>query len=160
MTAESIKFKDFMDQWDRGEELRSILEKLPARAILRSGQSARLKKILDRWDNIESPGLDGSVPELEYEKVSKWIRDAEIMAAFIAKIIKDDSITPIHTKDETYIILNSISEANFICRDWQWPWDQIEKQKDDSKKWDKSRIIKFGIVAGIGVAAILTYLED
>ena len=67
---------EFGDAWERGNDLVAILRRLPGELVLKSGLAARRKSALSRWDALETPTLDGEVPEGAQDAMNKWIHDA------------------------------------------------------------------------------------
>lgn len=160
---------EFGEHWERASELRSVIQRLPGELVLKSGQSGRRNALLERWDALETPGLDGEIPEGALEQLDKWIHEAEVLISYIVKIGRE-SRSPRRGDGRVYSapqsdpgdlpqVIESIEEAEFIEDDWCWPWPDrtIAKAKP---KWDKGKLIKFGAVAGIGVMALMTYLDE
>ena len=168
---EDLALIEFGEKWERGNELRSVIERLPGELVLKSGLSARRKNLLGQWDVLESPELDGSLPDGALEALGKWIHDAEVLIAFIVRIgrsekeshrAKDGRVysAPPVDPDELPEVIDSLDEAEYIDDDWCWPWPDRSVMKHDKPKWDKGKLVKFGVVAALGAMAIVTYLDE
>lgn len=148
---------EFMVMWHRGEELLSVLRKLPTEIVLKAGQSARRNSLISQWEDLESPGLDGSIPDGASKAIADWNRSAESTIAFIINISKDTSAN--ETAPKTYFhTIESIEDSPFISDLWCWPWERKEVNGD--KKWNKEKLVKLGVVAGLGLMALVTYLDE
>lgn len=145
----------FMDLWSRSEELLSVLKKLPAELVLKTGQSARRNSLISQWQDLESPGLDGSIPDGASESVRAWNHCAESAIALIVNLAKDARESSSKINFQT---LESIDDSSFISDAWCWPWEHKEVQSVE--KWNKEKLVKFGVVAGLGLMALVTYLDE
>lgn len=148
----------FMEDWNRGEVLSSAIRNISAETILRSGLSARRLSLLDRWENIEPAGLDGSVPDRE--PLKKWIHDSESLLSFIVRLSREPDLLGSNAVNDLPII-DSISESDFIHEQWRWPWTEsriaIYKKP---KKFDKAKLVKLGTIAGLGLIGLAVYFDE
>lgn len=171
LDAEDIGLIQFGESWERGNELRSVIERLPGELVLKSGLSARRRSLLERWEVLESPGLDGSLPDGSLEALNKWIHDAEVLISYIVRIgrsLKDPlkknggrvySGPPVDPEDLPQVI-DSLDESEFVSDEWCWPWPDRAIMKSEKPRWDKGKLIKFGAVAALGAMALVTYLDE
>ena len=162
---------EFGEAWERGEELRSVVTRLPGELVLKSGLSARRKSLLDRWDVLESPELDGSLPDGAIETLGKWNHDAEVLISYVVRLGRQSRepyrapdgrvySAPPTDPEELPQVIDSIDEAEFVDDDWCWPWPDRPAVVHEKPKWDKGKLVKFGVVAGLGVMALVTYLDE
>ena len=171
LSPEDHALAEFGSLWGRGEELRAVVTRLPGELVLKSGLAARRKNVLERWDNLESPELDGSIPDGAPAALAKWNHDAEVLISYIVKIGREArdpyrapdgrvySAAPT-SPDDLPMVMDSMDESDFVDDDWCWPWPDRPVATQPKPKWDKSKLVKFGVVAGLGVMAIVTYLDE
>jgi len=164
---------EFGELWERANELRDVVKRLPAQIVLKSGLSARRNHLFARWDGIEIPELDGVVPDASLNGLKKWIHDAEVLIAHIVNIGRgvgrpknkgpDGRIysgPPVASEDLPQVI-NTIDEADGVSDQWCWPWTSRALATREKKSGlNKGKLIKAGVVAGLGLMAVLTYLEE
>lgn len=160
---ESNKLTSFMKIWDRGENLISVIRKLPGETILKSGLSAQRRSLIERWDRFDPPSLDGSVPD--EEPLLKWIRDGEALIAFVVEFGNDPetfftSKNNILKDNDALEVIDSANESDSFRGGWRWPWPARDLEHYKKPKWDKGKIIKIGAVASLGLIALVSYFDE
>lgn len=153
----------FMKIWDRGENLISVIRKLPGETILKSGLSAQRRSLIERWNCFDPPSLDGSIPN--EEPLLKWIRDGEALIAFVVKFGSDPeafstSKNNISKYNGTFDVIDSTNESDSFRAGWRWPWPVKDLEPYKKPKWDKSKIVKIGAVASLGLIALVSYFDE
>ena len=150
---------EFGDAWERGNDLVAILRRLPGELVLKSGLAARRKSALSRWDALETPTLDGEVPEGAQDAMNKWIHDAKRVVAGIIQIgnePEDDEAEGVF-----FEVVDRLSEAEWIVDKWCWPWDpKALAQANAPKKWNREKFIKAGVIGAIGIMAFIAMVEE
>ena len=163
---------EFNTSWERANELRSVVTRLPNQLVLKSGLSARRNNLLGRWSDIGVPELDGTLPELALEGLRQWIHDAEVLISYIVKTGREVqehkhpspdgrvySGPPVEPGDLPQVI-DSIDEADGVSDEWGWPWTVTAIAKKKKDKIDASKVIKFAAAGAFGVIAIMAYFEE
>lgn len=168
-TDEEFEFIEFNERWERASELHSVAGRLPGQVVLKSGLSGQRNRLLERWDALETPGLDGSLPEGALEALNKWVHDAEVLIAYIIKIGRDGyqvredrkvySGPPVDPEDLPQVI-SSLDELDWVHDDWCWPWVERVPATIEKPRWDKGKLIKMGAVGALGIMALVTYLDE
>ncbi len=164
------EFTEFGDRWERANELRSIVTRLPSQVVLKSGLSARRNHLLERWNELDTPNLDGTLPDGALEGLNKWIHESEILISYIVNIGREaqnpkPSDGRVHSgpavdEEELPQVIATINEVDWISDSWCWPWPEKSLSMAIRKKWDKGKLIKFGAVGALGLMAIVTYLDE
>jgi len=154
-----------VDLWERGEELLSIILKLPGSLVLKSGLSAQRSNLVNRWNSMDPPPLDCSYSKDERECISKWIHDSELLIAYIVKIGDSKKGLKSSNKDEesdNYDLISDISESDFVTDSWSWPWNYtVPKTHAQVRRIAKSNMVKMGVIAAVaGMIAIVAIDED
>ncbi len=164
LPPESIDVEGFSLLWERSSELRDVLTRLPSHLVLKSGLSSRRKTLVDGWDKLESPGLDGTVTTESVEAIQKWIHDAELSIAFIIQIGKQESkeafgrIFAGTSSELEFETVDSLAEVDFVSDSWCFPWPEVKLKK--KKGIDKDKLFKYGGLAALGAIALVTYLDE
>ncbi len=157
--------EQFSQQWERSLDLRDILSKLPGQLVLKSGLSARRNKLVEGWDQLESPGLDGIVSNESAIALKRWIHEAEIFIAHIIQIGKQDKQQAFGrafagTDDVIqFETVESIGEVNFVSDEWSFPW-AVKRQSNRAKSFDKEKLFKYGTLGALGLIAVVTYMDE
>lgn len=158
----SASYDAFLALWDRANELREVISKLPGGIVLKSGMSGQRNRIMNRWDDLETPGLDGVVPDGAEGGLRQWIHDAEVLVGFIVQIGRGVYSSPSDNDDiveDGFEVIGDIKEAAGVSVYWHWPWKKdAEIQK--KYKFDKGKLLKYGAIAGLGVMALMTYVRE
>jgi hypothetical protein len=163
-----VQLETFSNLFERSSNLRDILSRLPGHLVLQSGLSAKRKELVDKWDQLESPGLDGYVSAGAMSQLQKWIHDAEISIAYVIHLGKEERDSGLDRAfagnvddDPEFELVDSIDELDFVSDKWCWPWDSKRAKKKISKSGlDKKNLLKYGAFAGLGILAIAAYMED
>ncbi len=164
---------EFGELWERANELHDVVKRLPGQLVLKSGLSARRNHLFARWDEIEIPELDGVVPDASLNGLKKWIHDAEVLIGHIVNIgrgvgqLKNKGTDgriysgPIVDPEDLPQVINAIDEADGVSDQWCWPWaSRALATRENKSGWNKGKLVKAGVVAGLGLMAVLTYLEE
>lgn len=171
LSQEDRELVEFGDRWARGEELRSVLSRLPGELVLKSGLSAQRKSLLERWESLESPELDGSIPDGAIAALGKWNHNSEVLISYIVKIGREArephrapdgrvySAPPTDPADLPEV-MDSMDESVFVDDEWCWPWPEKQAIVQQKPKWDREKIVKIGVVAALGVIAVVTYMDE
>ena len=157
--------EEFSQHWERSSDLRDALSKLPGHLVLKSGLSARRNKLVEGWDQLESPSLDGEFSDAAVAALRKWIHEAEISIAHIVQIGQQEkqhsfgrafAATPDVAQFE---IVESISEVDFVSDEWSFPW--VEKRlAKRAKSFDKEKLFKYGALGALGLIAVVAYMDE
>lgn len=161
------------DAWERGDELISIILRLPSDLVLKSGLSAQRLALIDRYDSLEPPPLEGDCDPEEVKALGRWIHDAETIIAYIVKIGQGDVLKKTSPKitysakitdpDDLPKVLDSMSDSDFVSDNWSWPWNYRKSSiaVKEKAKWYSGNAVKFGVLAGVvGMIAIVAVDED
>lgn len=161
---------EFETLWNRSIELRDVLSKLPSEVVLKSGFAGRRNELIEKWDYLETPGLDGGLPSPEaVSQLLKWVDDVEMLIAYIVKIGKGKSqkdlrhkTAPEVTEDDYPDVIDNIEEADCVSEKWSFPWEPKALAKSDTKKkkWSKIDVATYGTLAAVGGAAIFALIFD
>lgn len=165
---------EFNESWDRANELRSVVNRLPSELVLSSGISARRNNLIERWSDIETPNLDGTIPEGATAGLKKWCHDAEVIVSYIVQLQQSSRIADKgHSDGRVYAgphvpaealpqVIEDFDEADGIHDSWCWPWEKkalaISKKKKDAL--DRGDILKIGVFGLLGTIAILAFFEE
>jgi hypothetical protein len=158
----------FSQNWERSSNLRDVLSKLPGHLVLQSGLSAKRNRLIEQWDRLESPSLDGSLSEGALEQLLKWNHDAEVSIAYIIQLGKEEqanglgrAFAAVASEAPQFELVSSIEEVDFVSDNWCWPWaEKRESKPKEGHKLDKKRLIKYGAIGAIGLMALVTYLDE
>jgi len=165
-------YEEFERRWTRSEELRNVLRRLSKEVILRSGMSGQRNRLLERWGELEVPGLgDDSPNEAVLEAVNKWIKDAKTLIRYIVQTgneevgsTADSRIysAPEASKEELPKVIEDISEAEGIKEDWRWPWEEKALATTEKKKRvvDVAKIAKYGLISAGILYAVNLWIEE
>jgi len=161
---------EFEALWNRSIELRDVLAKLPSEVVLRSGLAGRRNELIEQWDYLETPGLDGGLPSPEaVQKLIKWVEDVETLIAYIIKIGRGKKsedhrhkTAPEITEDDYPEVIDSLDEADCVSEKWGFPWDpkSLSKREPTKKKWSKIDVATYGTLAAVGGAALFALVFD
>lgn len=158
-------FEEFERRWARSEELRDVLERLPGRLVLKSGMSGQRKKLLERWELVQLPGLDDDSPSSELlDTLRLWIRDAEALIRYIVQIgggrKSGPTVAETNEVELRFELVGSVDEADAVTKRWHWPWEDKAVEKVAKNKVDVARVAKYGAI-GVGVLyAITKWVEE
>jgi len=166
-------FIAFAELWERGQELASVLARLPSALILKSGLAARRKSLLERWGSIEEPSIDGSMADDAVPTMRKWNHDAEVLISYVIKVGREYE-SPFRGQDGMIYsgppvdpeslpqVIDSIDEADSVDDYWCWPWEQKAIAEQPKKKWYENRatVTKIGVAAGLGLLALVVYMDE
>lgn len=160
---------EFESLWNRSIELRDVSAKLPSEVVLRSGLAGRRNELMEQWDYLETPGLDGKLPSPEsVQKLIKWVEDVETLIAYIIKIGRGKKsedhrhkTAPEITEEDYPEVIDSLDEADCVSEKWSFPWDAKSLAKrEPKKKWSKIDVATYGTLAAVGGAAIFALVFD
>lgn len=153
----------FSNLFEHSSNLKDILAKLPGHLVLESGLSAKRKSLISAWADLESPNLDGTVDSNAFKSISKWIHEAEITLAHIVNTARDKKSLSFPEEEfgpEFEVVSNS-SEIECVSDEWCWPWPKKRIGKKISKESaDKTRLIKYGALASLGVIALVAFMDE
>lgn len=157
--------EQFSSHWERSSDLRDALSNLPGHLVLKSGLSARRNKLLESWDQLETPNLDGEFSDEAVAALRKWIHESEISIAHIVQIGKQESQSAFGrafagTDDVIqFEIVDSIDEIDFVSDEWSFPW--VEKRVSKrAKSFDKEKLFKYGAIGALGLIAVVAYMDE
>lgn len=161
---DQVQVEEFSQYWERSSELRDVLSRLPGQLVLKSGLSAKRGKLLERWDHLPSPGIDGSIDSDALDVVKAWIYEAELAIAFIVQIVKEERATALSRvfSNDDYVefeVVNSIDEVEYVTDEWCWPWP-CTPARASKKGIDKDKMFKYGALGALGLIAVVTYLDE
>lgn len=166
LTPASIDLEQFSQHWERSSDLRDALSRLPGHLVLKSGLSARRNKLVEGWDKLESPGLDGDVSDSAVNALRKWIHEAEISIAHIVQIGNQEKSRSIGHEfaatDEVahqFETVSSIEDVDFVSEEWSFPWEEKWKTKR-AKSFDKDKLFKYGAFGALGLIAVVAYMDE
>jgi len=162
----SSPLEQFSILFDRSSDLRDVLSRLPGHLVLSSGLSAKRNGLIEKWDMLESPSLDGSISEGAIVRLQEWIHEAEVSIAHIIHLGNEErkaAFGKAFSGDQSpeFEVVSSVDELDFVSDEWCWPWAKTKTlKKKDKKGFGKEKLIKYGAFGALGVVAILAYLED
>ena len=161
--------EDFERWWARSEELHSVLRRLPKRLVVDAGMQHRAQTLLERWDDLETPGLDDDVinPDM-VGSLRSWIHDSEVLIRYIIST-EDTKIGPTTAASDVpanfptaprLAPIESMDEAPAVTDQWHWPWiegwDDVKKRKRilNPKEKKETSLKRKLIFAALGAGAI------
>lgn len=161
--------EDFERWWARSEELHSVLTRLPSRLVVNAGMQHRCQTLLERWDDLEAPGLDDD--EIDPNLVGalrSWIHDTEVLIRYIIST-EDTGTGPTTAAAEVpanlptaprLATLETTEDAPAVTEQWHWPWidgwdDPKKRKRILSPKEKKEISLKRKLIfAALGAGAI------
>lgn len=165
--AVKIAPEDFERWWARSEELHSVLTRLPSRLVVNAGMQRRRQALLERWDDLEAPGLDDDEIDLNLVGTLRaWIHDTEVLIRYI--ISTEDTGTgladampaanlPIAPRLEA---VETTEDAPAVTEQWHWPWiegwDDVKKRHRilHPKEKKETSLKRKLIYAALGVGVV------
>lgn len=161
----------FEEQWNRSIKLRDALSKLPSQLVLESGLSGKRNDLTERWDYLETPGLDEDLPSPKaVHDLLQWVHEAEMLIGCIINIGKAKSdpkkdtrtlLAPDVTSEDYPVVISNIGDADFVSEKWHWPWETKAIAKTKKKKpMSRGDMLKYGAIASVGGLAALALLFD
>jgi hypothetical protein len=162
--SESDGLEEFSQLWERSSELRDILSRLPGQVVLKSGLSSKRNSLIERWDKLESPSIDGTLSPEALPALEKWIYEAEISISYIIQIRKQEKSEALgrifggRASELEFEIVEQLSEVEFVSNNWCFPWPEPKVTKKKSASRDK--LFKMGGIAALGAIAVVTYLDE
>lgn len=171
--------EEFERWWARSEELHSVLMRLPSRLVIHAGMQHRMQVLLERWDDLEAPGLDDDIDPDIVGGLRSWIHDTEIFLRYIIST-EDTGTGPTTAAAASAVPANlptaprlatveDIGEAVAVTEAWHWPWiegwDDPKKRRKILNPRDKKEIStkRKLVYAALGVGAFYVgskYLEE
>lgn len=133
--------EEFERWWARSEELHDVLKRLPSRLVVKAGMQHRHQILLERWDDLEAPGLDDD--EIDPNLVGalrSWIHDTEVLIRYIIST-EDTGTGPTTAAAELpanlpsaprFEAVDTVRDAPAVTKQWHWPW--IEGWDDKKKR--------------------------
>jgi len=164
--SEETAVAPFVDRWERSTELRDALSKLPGQLVLKSGLSNKRNQLVERWDYLESPGLDGEISSAAIAKIDKWIHEAEITILYILQLRKQEQAKSFGVAfagdDEglEYEVVTSIKDVDFVSDEWCWPWPKKKPVEKVKTGLTKKQMMTYGAVGALGLIAVMAYMDD
>ena len=161
----SLDVEKFSILWERSSELSDVLARLPSQLVLKSGLAGRRNKLVEGWDKLESPGLDGEVSESAVAALRKWIHEAEISIAHIIQIDKQEKQMVsgrafAGTEDVIqFETVDSLADVDFVSDEWSFPWAPKRALKR-VKSFDKEKMFKYGALGTLGLIAVVAYMDE
>ncbi len=173
--------EEFERWWARSEELNSVLRRLPRKAVIDAGMQHRREQLLERWGDLEAPGLDDD--EIGSDMVGglrSWIHDSEILIRYIV-FTTDTGTAAAPGAEENPKPANelptaprlapveSLAQAPAVTEKWHWPWlegwDNARKRKrilNPKKKKETSlrRKLMYGVFGAGAVYVSARYLDE
>lgn len=170
--------EDFERWWARSEELHSVLMRLPSRLVVNAGMQHRHQTLLERWDDLEAPGLDDS--EIDPNLVGalrSWIHDTEVLIRYIIST-EDTGTGPTTAAAEMpanlpsaprFATVEDTEDAPAVTEKWHWPWiagwDDAQKRKrllnpKEKKEISFKRKLIFAALGASALYAGAKYLDE
>jgi len=156
----------FSALFERSSKLRDVLDRLPGKLVLKSGMAANRNGLIDSWDKLESPGLDGSLPDGALEGIGKWIHKAEVCITYVVQIGRKEqresfgrSFSSTNYEPE-FEVVSSIAEVDFVSNEWCWPWSSRALAREKKPKMSKDKMLKYGVLGALGLVAVATYMDE
>lgn len=160
----------FEEQWNRSIKLRDALAKLPSKLVLESGLSGKRNDLTERWDYLETPGLDEDLPSPKaVHDLLQWVHEAEMLIGCIINIGKTKPepkkdtrtfLAPDVTPDDYPVVVDNLGDADFVSDKWHWPWETKAIAKAKKKPMSRGDMLKYGAIASVGGLAALALLFD
>ena len=161
----------FEEQWNRSIKLRDALSKLPSKLVLESGLSGKRNDLVERWDYLETPGIEDNLPSPKaVHELLQWVHEAEMLIGCIINIgktkkaePKEDTrvfLAPDVTPDDYPVVIDKLDDADFVSEKWHWPWETKSIAKAKKKPMSRGDMLKYGAIASVGGLAALALLFD
>ena len=171
--------EEFERWWARSEELHSVLRRLPRQAVINSGMQRRREQLLERWEELDAPGLDDD--EIGSDMVGalrSWIHDSETLVRYI--IFTGDTGTTAAAEGAPkpanglpsaprLAPVESLANAPAVTEKWHWPWlkgwDDPAKRKlilhpRKKKETSLKRKLLFGALGAGAIYVGAKYLDE
>lgn len=165
---------EFNESWERANDLRSVVNRLPGELVLKSGISARRNNLIERWSEIDTPNLDGTLPEGATAGLKKWCHDAEVIVSYVVQLRQESRVADKkHSDGRVYAgphvpaqelpqVIDNFDETDGISDSWCWPWETkalaVSKKKKDAL--DRGDILKIAALGLLGTIAIIAFFEE
>jgi len=167
--------EQFERWWVRSEELRSVLQRLPRQAVINAGMQHRREQLLERWEDLETPGLDDDVIDTDMVGALRlWIHDSETLIRYIiftGDTAADEGAEPANELPTAprLAVVDSLSDAPAVTEEWHWPWikgwdDPVKRRRILNPKKKKETSLKRKLFYGaLGAGAVYIgarYLDE
>ena len=169
--------EEFERFWARSEELNSVLRRLPRQAVLNAGMQHRREQLLERWGDLEAPGLvDDEIGSDMVGALRSWIHDSETLIRYIifttdTGTAPEKNSTPANELPTAPRLapVESLAQAPAVTEKWHWPWlegwDDVKKRKrilNPKKKKESSlrRKLMYGALGAGAVYIGAKYLDE
>jgi len=166
--------EEFERWWARGEELVSILRRLPGKIVEATGMANRRMAILAAHDELETPGLTAEIDDGAVGTLRKWIKEAETLIHYIVTA-RDTGIGSTAASNASlpsgprFSVVDDVNESPAVSQHWRWPWiegwDDPKRRKSilagkEKKKMSKRRKVFLGALTIGAIYAGAKYLDE
>lgn len=160
---EVYTLEEYQGWWDRAEELHGYLEKMPYRISNAVGMQGRHQRMLETWEDLQSPDELQEVNVEDLAAIRSWIRDSENLIHYIVRergpsgpTTPDAAEQQTKKKSNGKKIVSGVAEAPGVQPDWHWPWiegwDDPVKRKRILNPPKKNHMVRNVLIVG-GLAA-------